>query len=419
MREMSLPTEWPYRVKSGNVTVPIYRSETKRGYTEYKTVWTDSERKRRFKTFADFGDAKAHAATVGATISAGDAGGVSFSGNDRLVYLRSLESVKPFGVPLDHAAAEYAGARTKLGKHTISEAVEFFLKSRHNVTAKTVSAAVADFISEKRKPSRPTTRPASERYLKDLELRLGRFVDSFHCNIGDVTAKELSEFLDSLKVGGRSYFNYARTLLTLFNYAKLKKFYPADANPFEGLEDVLEYEDESEIEIFTPAELQKFLNHARPKMVPFLVIGAFSGLRHAEIQRLEWIDIKEEHIEVTRGKAKTRQRRLVPIQPNLQQWLAPYRQKDGKVVPIVNVANAIQELCAEAKAKWRHNALRHSFISYRFAITKNENSVAAEAGNSPAMIFRHYRELVTETDAKAWFSVGPQISEKIVPMVAA
>jgi hypothetical protein len=39
---------------------------------------------------------------------------------------------------------------------------------------------------------------------------------------------------------------------------------------------------------------------------------------------------------------------------------------------------------------------------------KNVNEVAMEAGNSPDMIFKHYRELVTEKEADAWFGVTPE-----------
>jgi hypothetical protein len=35
---------------------------------------------------------------------------------------------------------------------------------------------------------------------------------------------------------------------------------------------------------------------------------------------------------------------------------------------------------------WKRNGLRHSFISYRIAPVKNENTVSLEAGNSPQMI---------------------------------
>ena len=56
---------------------------------------------------------------------------------------------------------------------------------------------------------------------------------------------------------------------------------------------------------------------------------------------------------------------------------------------------------------WRQNALRHSFISYRVAETGDVARTALEAGNSPKMIFRHYREVVTEDAAKVWFSITP------------
>ena len=56
----------------------------------------------------------------------------------------------------------------------------------------------------------------------------------------------------------------------------------------------------------------------------------------------------------------------------------------------------------------KHNALRHSFCSYRMAAVKSAAEVALEAGNSPQMIFQHYRELVTEKEAKAWFAITPE-----------
>lgn len=50
--------------------------------------------------------------------------------------------------------------------------------------------------------------------------------------------------------------------------------------------------------------------------------------------------------------------------------------------------------------KWKHNALRHSYISYRVAQAQNIPQTALEAGNSVAMVNRHYRELVTDSEAK-------------------
>jgi len=40
---------------------------------------------------------------------------------------------------------------------------------------------------------------------------------------------------------------------------------------------------------------------------------------------------------------------------------------------------------------WPHNALWHSFGSNFSALPKNENAVAADMGDSPQMVFRHYK----------------------------
>ena len=56
---------------------------------------------------------------------------------------------------------------------------------------------------------------------------------------------------------------------------------------------------------------------------------------------------------------------------------------------------------------WKPNALRHSYASYRLADVKDAARVALEMGNSPSMLFRNYRELVTEQQAQEWFALTP------------
>jgi hypothetical protein len=66
----------------------------------------------------------------------------------------------------------------------------------------------------------------------------------------------------------------------------------------------------------------------------------------------------------------------------------------------------------------KRNGLRHSFCSYRLALTQNANQTALEAGHSADILFAHYRQLCTEAEAKRWFSIAPVGAEKVVPMVA-
>ena len=77
--------------------------------------------------------------------------------------------------------------------------------------------------------------------------------------------------------------------------------------------------------------------------MPLIVIGGFAGLRHAEIQRLEWedIDLEEGFIEIKAEKAKTKTRRIVPIKENLKAFLKPMAKKSGKVVTVKNTSKEL------------------------------------------------------------------------------
>jgi integrase len=211
----------------------------------------------------------------------------------------------------------------------------------------------------------------------------------------------------------RSTKNYRGALATLFAFAAARGHVPRNANPVADTETVNTNGDGA-IEIYTPDQMRALLKHAAKDFVPVLALGAFAGLRTAEILRLEWrkdIDLERGFITVPASKAKTASRRLVPIQPNLKLWLVPYRRRKGKVWKESEkvLLGARGKTVKAAGVAWRDNALRHSFCSYRLASIQNAGQTALEAGNSPAMIFKHYRELVRPNEAVEWFTIEPGV----------
>jgi integrase len=177
-------------------------------------------------------------------------------------------------------------------------------------------------------------------------------------------------------------------------------------------------------EIFTVDELRALLEAARqrePDVLPILAIGAFAGLRDAEIKRLDWseIDLPRGHIEVKAAKAKSARRRIVPMQPNLAAWLRPYSEMTGPVVP----AGARKKLLRIRKAaellKWPNNGLRHSFASYRLAAIHDAPRVSAELGHtSPQMLYSTYRELVMPEQAERYWEINPAKEGAVIPFSA-
>ena len=137
---------------------------------------------------------------------------------------------------------------------------------------------------------------------------------------------------------------------------------------------------------------------------------------------------KARTIEVKGVKAKTRQRRIVSVSGALSAWLAvapktprpaPSRNEDVCGERLKNLYSQERDesgaILREAiVSPWPHNALRHSFGSYHYARHRDENQTAAEMGNSPAMVFRHYRAVVTPDAATKFWKLLPSTAANVV-----
>jgi len=123
----------------------------------------------------------------------------------------------------------------------------------------------------------------------------------------------------------------------------------------------------------------------------------------------------------SRKAAKTSKRVRIPLGSDLLFWLAVAPRKTERPERVWQHSKAwffeaMRNAASDAKIKWKQNALRHSFISYRLAVVPDVNRVALEAGNSPQMIFRNYRELTTPEQARTWFSISPVEAQNVVAM---
>ena len=286
--------------------------------------------------------------------------------------------------------------------HTLREATEFFLAHERKINSSCpVDVAVKELLRAREMDG------CSKRYLGDLRVRLERFGTDFDCQtLASISSRDIDDWLRALHVGGVTRNTFRRRLSTLFGYARKRGY--VQVNPIEDVERAKERY--SPIGILTVEETQRLLHNAQPEMVPFWAVGAFEGLRAAETQRLNWneIDLQAGFIEVKAEKSKTANRRLVTIQPNLQKWLAPLRKSNGAVTPTNFQSRAKHDRDrAGFRPHWPNNALRHSFASYHLAAFNDAAKLALEMGNSPRIIFAHYRELVRPSDATRYWSIRP------------
>ena len=372
------------------------------------------QRNRRF--FKTKQEANTFALAKEVELSNADAKGLTLSLPLRVMAAECAEKLKPFGFTLAQATDHF---------------IEQLKATRRSIA---VGALVDEYLGAKKRAGK------AERTLKDFAFRLAGFESQFGTVrdperklkepgriIEEIRAVEIDDWLRGLSLSPQSQNNYRAVVHAFFEYAVRRDY--AKTNPAAKVDKVKLVDKPAAI--FTPEQLAALLPKAGADVLPVLAIGAFAGLRMAEIFRLDWaeVDLERGYIEVTARKSKTSQRRLVKIEPNLKEWLLPFkgktgpvfvanRRKEGKVVhgneslwrdrrePVMVAANL---------SAWPENGLRHSFGSYHLSHYGDAARLALEMGHTTTKeIFAHYRELVRQEDAARYWEIRPLPPVKIV-----
>jgi integrase len=283
---------------------------------------------------------------------------------------------------------------------------------RHAVELPNITVAAAVELIK----SQAETDGKSDLRRKQLANVLDRFALKFNQEVKTLTPKLIAEYLTALKLAERTRRNH-RDVIGFFNrWLVLRGYLTKGTDWLEGVQNYTARK-LGQITTYTADEMRRLIAAADERILPMIVIGGFAGLRHAEIARLDWsdIDLEEGFIEVKAENAKTDTRRIVPLKPNLKAFLEKVENKKGKVVPLVNTTKQLLKTAADTAdeeneveaLEWKHNALRHTYISARVAESGDVPRVADEAGNSPQVIRTNYLKRMRPAAAAEWFAIMP------------
>lgn len=322
--------------------------------------------------------------------------------SDAVAHRESLEGdcdeAKRMEVPeADRSMVWAAYQRAKAGGYTLVQACDLFEKQLlQRVERKSLKDASEEFLAAKR------AKRLRERSLGNLKSRVTHLCVKLgnETPVHDVTLARLQGCIDG-KWSARSVINFRLAASNFFGWCVGKRY--CVANVGEELEEPLV--DQKPPVILTPSEVETMLGKTRtlaPKLIPYIAISVFAGVRNKELQRMTWedVDLKQSVIRIESHKAKTRARRLVTIQPNLTEWL-----KLGGDLPPGN----LQRLWALVKPeRYEVDAMRRTFCSYHLAQFQSAAKTAMEAGHREQVLFAHYRGLVNQNDAGLFWTIYPK-----------
>lgn len=198
-------------------------------------------------------------------------------------------------------------------------------------------------------------------------------------------------------------------LSSFFTFAKKRKW--VSRNPVEEIErPILEWKPPP---IFTPEQVERLFRTCQalwPDRLAFVTLCCFGGLRPTEAMQIEkqFINLENGTVRVEAGVSKVRQRRIVNLHPTAVLWLKHCLPTSRLPIPDGARRWWMKDFARALGMKhWLQDGLRHSCASYWLAVKQDAGYVSMQLGNSPNILFRHYRELVSAEDAERFWKILP------------
>ena len=267
--------------------------------------------------------------------------------------------------------------------------------------AMTIAQAVAALVAAKTSGNR---RPV---YVKNLKYYLDRFaLGRESVPLAGVTSADIEKWLEQFPVAG-SRQTWLTRISTLFSFAVRREW--IDKNPCSKIERVTV--DKLPPQILSPGQSQLLLRLAPPACHSYVVLAMYAGIRPDEILKLDRSQIDLETRTVRVNEAKTRRRRIVPLEPRAVTLLAQCLPQAGLISPSNVTVRRFKRDVREALgfATWPKDVLRHTAASYLLAKHQDVAKVAMMLGNSPNVLMSHYHEPVSKCDAAGFWNEWPTI----------
>lgn len=262
----------------------------------------------------------------------------------------------------------------------------------------TLRAAIDELLAAKRAANR------APEYVRSLGFYLNQFAKGREERL-------LSEFTvaDVEQWSNRYASHYSRQtwfnrLSTLFSFAVRRGH--LTANPCNRIDRVTV--DKLPPLVLTPEQAGKLLRVTPPRLRAHVVLGLFAGVRPGELARLTWDAVCLETATLRVDRAKTRRRRIVPLEPCAVALLVALPERTGKITPHESTVRRWKRRAAKSLrfARWPQDLLRHTAASYLLALLGDAGKVAARLGNSSAVLLSHYHQPVKPADCERFWKIS-------------
>ena len=350
----------------------------KRGKEKFEVRWSTGHGPCRRRLFDTREEAEEELASITELKDSGSPSLVSYAPEDRAAFGQIL---KPYpGLTLTEVAQFYVQHHTPsfMLEANVPKLIPLFLASKDDL---------------------------SKRHREELRQHLASFQKEFgSLLLGGISLAHLEAYVNNISACAKTRLNHLITLRTFFKWAKRHGYLPPN------METVADQIDRPKVvkkshAVFASDALMDLLANSSTKLLPWLLLGAFAGVRSSEALRLT-----ASHWHADTGTlvldsdiTKTGRRRSVDTTPNFTDWMRPLipDDKSGKLVR----CNPYVEKSSKG---WVNNGLRAGYVSNHVSHFNDLALTAKNAGHSVSVLQTEYLHLTSKEEAKNWFSITPE-----------
>jgi integrase len=245
------------------------------------------------------------------------------------------------------------------------------------------------------------------KYIRNMRACLKKFSNSFQKEINIINPDELVLFFNSLKLHPTTINHYKTTIKSLISYAIDFGYLPVDNLLQRNIKKKRVILDP--ISIISPEEFEEVFRRADDSVKGRIFLEAFCGLRASEARKWTVSRIGEKSLILDATVTKESQRRVIEVPHAALEWLKSNADPLGLNEQIGE--GIYYKLKRRAFLRPAKNCLRHSCISYKWALYPDVNQITADCGTSLNMINRYYKELTDRATARRWLDLRDRITQ--------
>jgi integrase len=335
--------------------------------------------------------------------------------------LQQLATLRPTHLSIPELRlAESAFARledpaelTKAVDHWLSHARKVALHKSNVPTLDDAWKAYDAWLDLATCPLRAKTKPTIKSFMASF------VAESANVRVDQLTPESIEATLVKRWPGAVTRNNVRRVISRFCTWCMERSRRWLSSNPATTALIPIEEGESGEPEIFSLAQVRRLLVAARRfrggKFLRFVVLGLFGGLRPAEAIRVRagQVNLDDGELRLEGAQTKTGDPRTVFLHPTAVAWLrlCPGATRDPQKSRLLWDELRKKARCLE---KWPHDVLRHTAISHAFRLEGSYGRVAEWAGNSEAIIKKHYQGRVSSEETAVFWALHPDRHERLL-----